>query len=64
MADLEMRGRGKFFDRRLDNAQQFQIAAANGFGHVNNEPDLITTELPALHTYELSIPAPGPPPNA
>jgi hypothetical protein len=62
VANLEMHGKGKFFDPRLDNAQQFPIAAANGFGHVNNEPDLITGKLPALHTYQLSIPAPAPPP--
>ena len=41
--------------------RQFPIAAANGFGHVNNTPDLITAKLPALHTYQLSIPAPVPP---
>ena len=61
VANLEMHGRGKFFDSRLDNAEQFPIAAANGFGHTNNEPDLITAKLPALHTYQLSIPAPVPP---
>jgi hypothetical protein len=61
VANLEMHGKGKFFDPRLDNAQQFPIAAANGFGHVNNEPDLITSKLPALHTYQLGIPAPTPP---
>jgi hypothetical protein len=64
VANLEMHGKGKFFDPRLDNAQQFPIAAANGFGHINNDPDLITSKLPALHTYQLSIPAPIPPPNS
>jgi hypothetical protein len=61
VANLEMHGKGRFFDSRLDNAAQFPIAAANGFGHVNNSPDLITAKLPALHTYQLSIPAPVPP---
>jgi hypothetical protein len=61
VANLEMHGKGKFFDPRLDNAQQFPIAAANHFGHVNNEPDLITSKLPALHAYQLGIPAPAPP---
>ncbi len=61
VANLEMHGKGKFFDSRLDNAEQFPIAAANGFGHVNNEPDLITAKLPALQAYQLSIPAPVPP---
>jgi len=64
VANLEMHGKGKFFDPRLDNAQQFPIAAANGFGHVNNETDLITSKLPALHTYQLSIAAPAPPPSS
>src|SRR5262249_34315891 len=42
VANLEMHGRGTFFDPRLDNAEQFPIAAANGFGHVRSDPDLIT----------------------
>jgi hypothetical protein len=61
VANLEMHGKGKFFDSRLDNAEQFPIAAANGFGHVNNEPDLISSKLPALQIYQLGIPAPAPP---
>jgi hypothetical protein len=61
VANLEMRGQGSFYDSRLDNAAQFPIAAANHFGHVQNSPDLITAKLPALHLYQLSIPAPTPP---
>jgi cytochrome c5 len=61
VANLEMRGKGDFYDSRLDNAAQFPIAAANHFGHVQNNPDLITAKLPALHLYQLSIPAPAPP---
>jgi hypothetical protein len=64
VANLEMHGKGKFFDPRLDNAQQFPIAASNRFGHVDNEPDLITSKLPALHAYQLGIPAPAPPSNS
>lgn len=64
VANLEMRGKGNFFDSRLDNAAQFPIAAANHFGHVQNSPDLITAKLPALHLYQLSIPAPPPPSNS
>jgi cytochrome c5 len=60
VANLEMRGKGNFSDSRLDNAAQFPIAAANHFGHVQNNPDLITAKLPALHAYQLSIPAPAP----
>jgi hypothetical protein len=61
VANLEMHGKGTFFDPRLDDAAKFPIAAANGFGHIRNTPDLITSKLPALHFYQLAIPAPGPP---
>ncbi|MGA8440225.1 MAG: hypothetical protein WB714_18500 [Candidatus Sulfotelmatobacter sp.] len=60
VANLEMRGKGDFYDSRLDDAAQFPIAAANHFGHIQNNPDLITAKLPALHLYQLSIPAPAP----
>jgi hypothetical protein len=61
VANLEMHGQGTFFDPRLDNAEQFPIAAAMRFGHIRHEPDLITPKLPALHFYQLAIPAPTPP---
>src|SRR5215813_13209689 len=61
VAVLEMRGKGTFFDPRLDNAKQFPIAAENGFGHVRDTPDLVTPQLPGLHAYELSLRAPKPP---
>ncbi|MEO8348323.1 MAG: hypothetical protein ABI610_05380, partial [Acidobacteriota bacterium] len=61
VANLEMHGKGTFFDPRLDNAAQFPIAAANGFGNVRNTPDLITSKLADLHLYQLAIPAPAPP---
>ena len=56
-----MHGEGTFFDPRLDDAAQFPIAAKNGFGHVTSDPDLVTTKLPPLHFYQLSLPAPRPP---
>jgi hypothetical protein len=61
VANLEMHGKGTFFDPRLDDEAQFPIAARNHFGHVSSQPDLITAKLPALHFYQLSIPAPAPP---
>src|SRR5579864_5133624 len=61
VANLEMHGKGNFYDPRLDDAEQFPVAARNHFGHVSNQPDLITGKLPALHFYQLSIPAPAPP---
>jgi hypothetical protein len=62
VANLEMHGIGTFFDPRLDNAAQYPIAAAMGFGHLRVDPetDRITKKLPALQYYQLSIPAPKP----
>jgi hypothetical protein len=61
VANLEMHGSGTFFDPRLEDGAKFPIAAANDFGNVRNEPDLITPKLPGLHFYQLAIPAPKPP---
>ena len=61
VANLEMHGQGTFYDPRLNDAVKFPIAAANGFGNVRSHPDLITAKLPALHFYQLAIPAPAPP---
>jgi len=64
VANIEMHGQGTFFDPRLDNAKQFPLAAENNLGHITNNPDLITKKLAALHYYQLSIPAPKPPPGS
>jgi cytochrome c5 len=61
VANLEMHGIGNFFDARLDNAQQFPVAAKNGFGHVHHSVDLVTPVLPALQYYQLGLPVPKPP---
>ncbi len=61
VANLEMNGQGTFYDPRLDDAEKFPIAAREGFGHVRNDPDLVTPKLAALQVYQLSIPAPRPP---
>jgi hypothetical protein len=61
VANLEMHGKGTFFDPRLDDPNQFPVAARNGFGHVTSSPDLITSKLPALHAYQLALAAPKPP---
>ena len=63
VANIEMHGQGNFYDPRLDNAAQFPIAAANGFGHIqiSENEDLITPKLPALHAYQISLLAPLPP---
>jgi hypothetical protein len=61
VANLEMHGKGSFFDPRLNDAARFPIAAAHGFANVRNIPDLITPKLAALHAYQLGLPAPKPP---
>ena len=61
VANLEMHGQGTFFDPRLNDADQFPIAAANGFGDVRNDPDLVTDKLADLHFYQLALRAPRPP---
>ncbi len=61
VANLEMHGKGTFYDPRLNDSSQFPVAAKNGFGNVRNTPDLITSKLAPLHFYQLAIPAPSPP---
>ncbi len=61
VSNLEMHGVGTFYDPRLNDAQKFPIAAANGFGNVRHENDRITATLPGLHLYQLAIPVPTPP---
>jgi hypothetical protein len=61
VANLEMNGKGIFYDPRLDNAEQFPVAAKNGFGNVRNTPDRITPKLAALHVYQLVLKPPAPP---
>jgi hypothetical protein len=45
----------------LNDPVQFPVAARAGFGNVRNAPDLTSAKLPALHFYQLAIPAPKPP---
>jgi hypothetical protein len=61
VANLEMHGKGTFFDPRLDDAERFPIAARERFGHVTAEEDQITPALPALHVYQLALQAPPAP---
>ena len=63
VANTQMQGQGTFYDKRLDNAAQYPIAAANRSGHRRANPDLITSKLPALHFYQLAMPAPKAPRN-
>lgn len=61
----EMHGIGTFFDERLQDAQQFPIAAKAGLGNVSVDPDSdqVTGKLPALQFYQLSLPALRPRPH-
>jgi mono/diheme cytochrome c family protein len=64
VANLEMHGTpGTFFDPRLDNAEKYPVAARARLGHVQSPPgqDRISGKLPALHLYQLALPAPNPP---
>jgi cytochrome c5 len=64
VANLEMKGKGTFFDPRLNDAAKFPIASKAGFGNVRNKPDLITPKLAPLHFYQFALPAPPAPPGS
>jgi hypothetical protein len=61
VAVTEMHGSGTFFDARLDNRDQYPVAAESGAGNTRGTPDLVTSKLAALHFYQLAIPAPKAP---
>jgi len=67
VATLEMHGKGRFHDPRLDDSTRFPIAARNGFADFNKDlapdDDQVTSKLPALHFYQLALPAPKPQPG-
>ena len=63
VGNLEMHGKGKFYDPRLDNAEKYPVAARTRQGHKDDGEDRITAKLPALHFYQLSLPSPQPPPG-
>ncbi len=60
VANLEMMGKGTFYDPRLDDAAKFPIAARAKLGHVRKDPDLITGKLGNLHLYQLALAPPAP----
>jgi cytochrome c5 len=65
VAVLELHGVGTFFDERLDDTKKYPIAATARLGHISVDPDsdMVTSKLPALHYYQLSLPAPTPKPG-
>jgi len=64
VANLEMHGKGTFYDPRLDDATRFPIAAREKFGHVVADEDQITPALASLHLYQLAVEAPPAPRNS
>ena len=61
VAVTEMHGSGTFVDQRLNNREQYPVAAKSGAANTRGKPDLVTGKLGALHFYQLAIPAPRPP---
>ena len=61
VANLELQGQGNFFDERLNNAEQYPLAARAGLGNKRSANDMVTSKLAALHFYQLAIPTPRPP---
>ena len=61
VANTQMRGKGTFFDPRLNDEKKFPVAVKTKDWNIRNDPDLVTSKLPALHFYQLSIVAPKPP---
>jgi len=64
VANTQMHGKGTFIDPRLDDSENFPVAARAGWGDKRDETDLITAKLPALHFYQLAMPVPEPPPGS
>jgi hypothetical protein len=60
VANTQMRGRGTFFDPRLDS-EQYPLAHKLGDDNIRHNPDLVTGKLAALQFYQLALPAPHPP---
>jgi cytochrome c peroxidase len=61
VANTQMHGKGTFLDARLDNAEQYPVAAKAKWGQKRDNPDLITAKLPALQFYQLAMPSPKAP---
>jgi hypothetical protein len=61
VAVTQMHGQGNFYDPRLSDPAKFPVSAKNRLWDTRAEVDLVTPKLPALHAYQLSIPAPTPP---
>lgn len=54
VANTQMYGKGTLLDARLNNVEQYPVAAKAKWGQKRGVPDLITAKLPALHFYQLA----------
>jgi len=61
VGNLEMHGKGTFSDPRLNDQAKYPIAVENSFFNIVNDPDLITSKLPALRAYQHSLKVPKAP---
>lgn len=60
----EMGGQGRIYDKRLDNAEKYPLAATNGSSDIRPDVDRVTPKLADLQRYELALNAPKPPPGS
>jgi hypothetical protein len=58
VANTQMYGQGTFYDPRLNDREKYPLAVKSGLWNKRSNPDLVTAKLPALHYYQLSLPAP------
>jgi hypothetical protein len=54
----EMHGIGNFSDPRINDASKYPIATENGLYNIMVSNDLVTSKLPALKEYQLSLDPP------
>jgi hypothetical protein len=64
VAVTQMHGKGRFFDPRMNDPKKFPIAVKMRDWDIRPEEDLVTSKLPALHIYQLSLAPPTPPEGA
>jgi len=64
VANLEMHGKGNFYDARLDDPKKYPVSARTKEGHKQDKEDLITAKLAPLQIYQLSLRAPKAPPGS
>lgn len=64
VANTQMRGKGTFFDPRLNNPSKYPIAVKTGDWNIRNKPDLITPKLADLHVFQLALTTPPAPKNS